>query len=143
MEKLEKLLQYLAQLQLTADKAITVVDGTHASDRLKSASGRQIVVSYPDLKQVGTCSDVYTDELSAAVFIIEKAMGASRTEEQELEQYVDILKTAEKLVTKLRCDTTGGTHCPLLLGMSIRNINVVPVYNIYGGWGGWLVEVDM
>lgn len=143
MEKLKKIMQYLTQLRLTNDKVITVVDDVHASDRLKSASGRQVVVSYPDLTQQGESSDRYMDEISVAVFIIEKAMGASRTEDEELIQYINILETAEQLTSKLRGDTTGATNCPLLIGMQIRTIHIAPVYKIYGGWVGWIVEIEM
>ena len=53
MQKLINLLRYLVNMRVTENEVIPVVDDTHGTERLKSADGRQVVVSYPSLRQTG------------------------------------------------------------------------------------------
>ena len=88
MQKLINLLRYLTGLRVTENEVIPVVDDTHGTERLKSADGRQVVVSYPSLRQTGETSNSYQDQLPAAIFVLEKAMAGhcffedERSEEQ-------------------------------------------------------------
>ncbi len=33
--------------------------------------------------------------------------------------------------------------CPLLAGMNITEVSVVPIYSAFGGWSGWSVEITL
>lgn len=77
-------------MRVTENEVIPVVDDTHGTERLKSADGRQVVVSYPSLRQTGETSNSYQDQLPAAIFVLEKAMAGQRTDKDELEQYLSM-----------------------------------------------------
>ena len=69
MQKLINLLRYLTGLRVTENEVIPVVDDTHGTERLKSADGRQVVVSYPSLRQTGETSNSYQDQLLSLIHI--------------------------------------------------------------------------
>ena len=134
MQKLINLLRYLTGLRVTENEVIPVVDDTHGTERLKSADGRQVVVSYPSLRQTG--------ETSNSIFVLEKAMAGQRTDKDELEQYLSMLATVDMILKTLRADTLGQNACPRLAGMTIKVANTVPVYKVFGSWVGWMIEIE-
>ena len=128
MQKLINLLRYLVNMRVTENEVIPVVDDTHGTERLKSADGRQVVVSYPSLRQTGETSNSYQDQLPAAIFV--------------LEQYLSMLATVDMILKTLRADTLGYNACPRLAGMTIKVANTVPVYKVFGSWVGWMIEIE-
>ena len=134
MQKLINLLRYLVNMRVTENEVIPVVDDTHGTERLKSADGRQVVISYPSLRQTGETSNSYQDQLPAAIFVLEKAMAGQRTDKDELEQYLSMLATVDMILKTLRADTLGQNACPRLAGMTIKVANTVPVYKVFGSW---------
>lgn len=142
MQKLINLLRYLVGLHVTYNEVIPVVDDTHGTERLKSAAGRQVVVSYPSIRQTGESSNSYQDQLSVAIFILEKAMAGQRTDKDELEQYLSMLDTVDEILRTLRAATLGQNNCPRLAGMTIKVTNTVPVHKVFGSWVGWMIEIE-
>ena len=128
MQKLINLLRYLVNMRVTENEVIPVVDDTHGTERLKSADGRQVVVSYPSLRQTGETSNSYQDQLPAAIFVLEKAMAGQRTDKDELEQYLSMLATVDMILitTTAKEKPTSTTKNVSVAGAAIRYAPTTP-----------------
>lgn len=135
---LDNLIVYLMQLRVDGQPVIPAVDDAHAVEKLKSLTGRQVVMAYPGIRVSGDYLAKVTSYIT--IHVLEKCLGPGRTEEKELEQYRGIAVTVCDIVRTMQSDSIS---CTLLSGFQFQNININPTYNIYGGWGGWMIEIEI
>jgi len=141
MQKLNKLIGYLSEINITEHDVIVVVNDTHATERLRHLSGRQIIVSYPQMEAEGDSSDHSRSSYSAAIFVLEPISGVLCTPQSEQLQYRGMLKSVDDIIASIRLATTDFENSKGLNGMQLQSSSVVPVYKPFGEWCGWLIEL--
>ena len=118
---------------------IRVVDQGDATSRLSNATGEQVVIALPECTQRGG-TDSYVDNIALAFFVLAKITGPARTQELADATFARLLDIANAIVERF-CDDMSAGHCPLLNGLSLGSLNVMPEYSLFGGWSGWSVEI--
>ncbi len=144
MQKLEKLIKFLStDIKVDDRDVIVVIDDNHATERLQGKAGMQVVVSYPQLEMEGDSSDHSRSTYTPTIFVLEPSLNASSTPQREQEQYLAILKRVNNIITTLRAATTDFENSKGLNGMQLLSLSLVPVYKLFGGWCGWMVELEL
>lgn len=118
---------------------IRVVDSKQATSRLASCSGTQLLIARPELKQTGD-SDTYSEIISTVIFVLEKELGQSRTDEKEDEQFDKLMKVTSDVLTEIERET-GSCEQQLLSSFTLVSAEIVPEYSIFGGWCGYSIEI--
>ena len=144
MQKLEKLIKFLStDIKVDDRDVIVVIDDNHATERLQGKAGMQVVVSYPQLEMEGDSSDHFRSTYTPTIFVLEPSLNAASTPQREQEQYLAILKRVNNIITTLRAATTDFENSKGLNGMQLLSLSLVPVYKLFGGWCGWMVELEL
>ena len=149
LSKLRKLTEYLSAFRLEDWPGIVpvrVVDNENATSQLSKAYGDQLLVALPEARDAGNTTDSFRESVSAAFFALAKINGPARTVKLADETYLRLLEVSQAILDRLEEDLTGGETgmpCPLLAGLSLTDVNVVPEYSIFGGWSGWSVEITL
>ena len=142
LSKLAKLNEYLNEFHLGSQPCldpILVVTGEQATARLHTKSGLQIIIAMPEAKITGN-SDVYSESLATAVFVLKPTLGAAATHFSEANLFKDLLDVISELLTKIELDTTRDSA---IMGFSLDSCEVTAENSIFGGWQGWSCEVVM
>lgn len=150
LSKLKKLTEYLAGFRVPDYPDITpvqVVDQENATSQLGSdAAGDQVLIAVPEAREYGPDTDSFSETLSTAFFVLANINGPTRTPELADETYLRLLEVSQAILDKLDEDLTGGEvglPCPLLAGLSLTDVNIVPEYSVFGGWSGWSIEITL
>lgn len=142
LERLIKLTQYLTGFRLPGTEIvpIRVVNHDHATSRLNTQHGTQILIARPEVKHSGN-SDTYTEFFTTALFVLEKDLGTARTDAREDEQYDRLLELTSNLLTKIENDA-GDFDNPHLKSLTLTSVEIVPETSIFGGWSGYSIELE-
>ncbi len=150
LSKLRKLTEYLAGFRVPGYQdivPISVVDQENATGRLNSdVSGDQLLVALPEARDSGQNSDSFSETLSTAFFVLARIVGPEWTQTLADETYLRLLEVSQEILDKLDADLTGGDTgmpCPLLAGLALADVNIVPEYSVFGGWSGWSIEITL
>lgn len=88
LERISMLMGYLRDFTVEGLPApILGVNNEQTTNALVSKTGPQLVAAYPELSHTGN-SDCYTETLQSVFFVLDKSLGATRTEVSEFEQYM-------------------------------------------------------
>lgn len=143
LSRLRQLTEYLRALKLpescNAGTAL-VVDQDNATAALSRASGDMLLIALPEISETGQDSDSFRSTLSAAFFALARVNGPARTQESADGAYDRLLDLVQLLLSRMEGDLSG-SGCPLLAGLSLTDVQVVPQYSLFGGWSGWSVEM--
>ena len=142
LQKLTNLINYFSAFRAPGlDVApIRVVDQAHATNRLSRKSGVQILIARPELQQDGN-SDSYTLTYSTCIFVLEKSLGVTNTDEREDDQFLKLTDIASEILTVIENDTTS-CRVPEMCGLSLESVNIIPEASIFGGWNGYSIELS-
>lgn len=149
LSKLRKLTEYLSSFRIPDRPAITpvrVVDGENATSQLGRVSGDQVLVALPQAQDYGQDTDTFSESVSTAFFVLAKINGSARTPASADEAYLRLLEISQEILDKLEDDLSGGESgapCPLLAGLALTDVNIVPEYSVFGGWSGWSIEITL
>lgn len=150
LSKLIRLTNYLAGFRLPDYPDIVpvrVVDQENATSQLGSdAAGDQLLIAVPEDREYGQNTDSFSDTLSTAFFVLAKINGPAWTQALADETYSRLLEVSQAILEKLDEDLTGGDigrPCPLLAGLTLTDVNIVPEYSVFGGWSGWSIEITL
>lgn len=149
LSKLRKVTEYLSTFRIPGWPDITpvrVVDGENASGQLAKAAGDQVLAAVPEARDYGRDTDGFSESVSTAFFVLAKINGPARTVKLADETYLRLLEVSQAILDKLEEDLSGGQTgmpCPLLAGLSLTDVNVVPEYSVFGGWSGWSIEITL
>lgn len=141
LERLIKLTEYLTNFRLQGlpVEPIRVINHDNATSKLTNKSGVQILMALPEARHAGN-SDTYTERFSTVIFVLEKELGAARTEEKEHEQLCKLLDTSSDILTKIEQDA-GDFNNPFLRDLTLDTVEIAPETSIFGGWSGYSVEL--
>ena len=142
LERISMLMGYLRDFAVEGLPApILGVNNEQTTNALVSKTGPQLVAAYPEVNHTGN-SDCYVETLQSVFFVLDKSLGAARTDESEFEQYMGLMELAEAVLTKIERDTSEG-FCSSLDGLTLMTAKIVPEGSIFGGWCGYSIEVTM
>ncbi len=148
--KLRKLTEYLSAFRVPDYPDIVpvrVVDQENATGQLGSdACGTQVLIAVPEARDYGRDTDSFSETLSTAFFVLAKIIGPAWTSDLADATYLRLLVISQLILDKLEEDLTGGEvgmPCPLLAGLSLTDVNIVPEYSVFGGWSGWSIEITL
>lgn len=142
LERISMLMGYLRDFAVEGLPApILGVNNEQTTNALVSKTGPQLVAAYPELSHTGN-SDCYTETLQSVFFVLDKSLGATRTEVSEFEQYMGLMELADAVLTKIERDTSADP-CSPLGGLTLMTAKVAPEGSIFGGWCGYSIEVTM
>jgi hypothetical protein len=139
LQKLQKLSQYLEHFTIEGATCGYVVTQADATSRLNSATGDNILLARPDLRQSGN-NDFIRQDLSTAIFVLAKDLGAGRTDDLVNEEYNRLAELTDKVLEKIVEDCTNH-RCGMMAGMNLISVDIVPEYSIFGGWNGYSIEL--
>lgn len=150
LSKLKRLNEYLVGFRIPGYPNIVpvrVVDQENATGQLASdASGDQVLIAIPEAQDYGRNTDSFSETLSTAFFVLANINGPARTQELADETYLRLLDVSQAILDKLDADLTGGEigdPCPYLAGLTLTDLNIMPVYSVFGGWSGWSIEITL
>ena len=148
--KLKRLTDYLSGFCLPDYPDIVpvrVVDQENATSQLGSdAAGDQLLIAVPEAREYGQNTDSFSETLSTAFFVLANINGPAWTQALADETYNRLLEVSQAILAKLNEDLTGGDigrPCPLLAGLTLTDVNIVPEYSVFGGWSGWSIEITL
>lgn len=141
LKNLDRLSTYLKGFRLAGASCgyMYVTAQADATTRLDKASGDQVVIARPEVRQGGFGQDNYREDFDTAVFVLAKDLGAARTDEAEETQYSRLMGLADAVLAKIDADCTGG--CGLMSGFEISDVQVVPETFLFGGWCGFSMSI--
>lgn len=142
LERLIKLTNYLTEFRLPGTEIvpIRVVNHDHATSRLSTQRGTQVLIARPEVKHSGN-SDTYTEFFTTALFVLEKDLGTTRTDSREDDQYNRLLELTSDILTKIENDA-GNFNNPYLKSLTLTSVEIVPETSVFGGWSGYSIEVE-
>lgn len=149
LAKLRKVTEYLSTFRIPGWPDITpvrVVDGENASSQLAKAAGDQVLAAVPEARDYGRDTDGFSESVSTAFFVLAKINGPARTVKLADETYLRLLEVSQAILDKLEEDLSvgqTGMPCPLLAGLSLTDVNIIPEYSVFGGWSGWSLEITL
>lgn len=149
LQKLRRVNEYLRTFRLedyTSIVPVRVVDQENATSQLSKSGGDQLLVALPEARDWGQDSDTFSESVSTAFFVLAKINGPARTPALADSTYGRLLEISQAILDKLDEDLTGGdtgAPCPLLAGLSLTDVNIVPEYSVFGGWSGWSIEIAL
>lgn len=147
LQKLKTLTRYLETFRMEDWPGIipkSVVDNENATGQLSKAAGDQVLIALPELQQSGESTDSFSSSLSTAFFVLAKINGPARTPELASETYSRLASICESILERLEQDMDGdgiAAPCPLLSGLSLFYVSIIPVYSVFGGWSGYSIEM--
>lgn len=144
MKRLSRLISlnsYLRSMKLPdGTDVVHVVDQENATAALAKAAGDHLLVAVPEISEHGRDSDSFSSTLSAAFFVLARVNGTGRTQISADAAYDRLLVLAQELLSTIEGDLTSG-GCTLVAGLVLTDVQVTPIYSIFGGWSGWAVEM--
>ena len=149
LSKLRKLVSYLQAFSLDDYRDITpimVVNRENATSQLDKVPGDQVLIALPEAREYGTDSDSFKETLSTAFFVLAKINNMAWTPELADETYRRLLEISRAILDKLTSDLTGGEigmPCPLLAGLTLTDVSIMPEYSLFSGWSGWSIEITL
>lgn len=141
VQNLKRVNNYLRQFQIDGKHPLIVTSQGDAVTKLVFASGDQMLVARPEMSADGD-SDTIIGHITLAFFLIAKLNGPASTVQKEEETFDRLEDLADKVLDRLVSDITDG-NCPLLRGLDLRSIDIVPESSLFGGWSGYSIEISL
>lgn len=147
LQRLARVNNYLSIFRVTGCPdiiPIITVNQENATSQLAKVAGDQLLIAMPEGRSSGSDSDRFDESVSLAIFALTKVNGPARTQEAAQEAYSRLLGLLQGCLDKLVEDLSGGetgSPCPLLAGMDLSTVDVIPEYSVFGGWSGWYMEI--
>lgn len=141
MHKLRRVNNYVRDFQVDGIRPIVVTRQGDATTKIARLTGDQLLVARPELSGDGTV-DCLKPRVTLAFFAIAKIEGPSLTEQLENDTYDRLEVLIDKVLTRFADDITM-SGCPLLNGMDLVSVDVVPESGIFGGWSGYSIEISL
>lgn len=145
--KLAKVTDYLMTFRVPGYphiNPILTVNQENAASQLLRTSGEQLLIAMPEGRLYGKDSDSFDESVSFAVFSLSKVNGPARTPETAETAYTNLLHILDECLNKIIEDLLGtatDSPCPLLAGLDITTVDVIPEYSIFAGWSGYYMEI--
>ncbi len=110
--------------------------------KLKDKPGIQLVAVYPIYSFSGE-EDSYKDNHQLLFYMVTRQVeGASN--EKEISQYEESQEAIIKLKEYLFGERIAGNNfCKMFPELNINSVNIIPEYNIFGGYLGWSLALDV
>lgn len=141
VQNLRRVNKYLREFQIDGIRPLIVTSQGDAVTKLAFASGYQMLTARPEMAADGD-SDVISGHITLAFFLLAKLNGPASTVEKEEETFDRLEDLAEKILDRLVSDITEG-NCPLLCGLDLRSVDIVPESSLFGGWSGYSIEISL
>ncbi|MBQ8422567.1 MAG: hypothetical protein IJX11_09960 [Bacteroidales bacterium] len=141
IQRLSKVNKYIRQFSVDGIRPVVVTRSGDAVTKLARLAGDQLLVARPELSVDGDV-DCMRPRVTLAFFAIAKIDGPSLTEEVENNTYDRLEVLIDKILAQFAEDITGA-ECPLLRGMDLVAVDVVPESGIFGGWSGYSIEISL
>ena len=123
---------------------ILTVNQENATSQLARVAGDQLLIAMPEGRSHGSDSDRFDGSVSLGIFALTKINGPARTPEAAQSAYSRLLGLLDACLERMSEDLVGGatgSPCPLLAGLEISTVDVVPEYSVFGGWSGYYMEI--
>ncbi len=144
LKKLKRINAYLQTFSLEdhPDVAFNFVTGQEdAAPRLVPLAGIQVLIARPEARISFRDPDSIKNDITNTVFfILEKDLGAGKTDRLEQEQYNRALDVADAILSKIREDSR---DCDSLTGFNFTDVEVRPEVKAFGGWNGYSVAISI
>lgn len=104
---------------------------------------QQVVISLPQAALAGSCNNIKGPH-TFIIFVLEKGKEQTRTQSDNL--YLRTAEMLEQLLTKIVDDISGNNssgQCPLLCGMELVAVEIIPEAGRFGGWNGWSATLTL
>ena len=147
LQKLAKVTEYLTHFQLTEHPDISpimTVNQENATSQLNRVSGEQLLIAMPEGRCSGQDSDAFDNSVSFAMFALSKVNTPARTPETAEIAYAKLLQILDLCLDKIVVDIQGDEKtdpCPMLAGLDLTTVDVIPEYSIFAGWSGYYMEI--
>ena len=147
LQKLARVTDYLTKFKVPGHPDIVpimTVNQENAASQLQRTSGEQLLVAMPEGRCTGQDSDSFDNSVSFAMFALSKVNGPARTPETAEVAYANLLGILDLCLDRIVEDLQGsGTNdpCPLLAGLELTTVDVIPEYSLFGGWSGYYMEI--
>ncbi len=147
LQKLAKVTDYLYRFRVPGDNDIVpvlTVNQENSTSQLARANGDQLLIALPEGRTNGRDSDSFDETVSFAFIALSKVNGPARTNDSAQIAYGRLLGLLDSCLEQLVRDLTGGETggaCPMLAGLDLTTVDVVPEYSIFGGWSGYYMEI--
>ncbi len=110
--------------------------------KLKDKAGIRMVAVYPNYSFEGG-QDSYKARHELLFFMVLKQNEGS-TDQIELDQYSDTQDAMIRLKEYLFNESTeSSTYCHLFPNLDIKTVNIIPEYNVFGGYLGWSMALEV
>lgn len=146
LEKLAKLIKYAENIgHGIAATPHLVAEESNATTALASPglNGPQVVVALPMAELSGN-TDGMTASHVIIIYALEKRGSSESTPAGQTKQYLRMLDLLGQLIDRFVEDITASSEedkCPLLCGLDVGEIKVMPESNTFGGWNGWSATI--
>lgn len=147
LQKLAKVTDYLMQFQVPGFPDINptmTVNQENAASQLLRTSGEQLLIAMPEGRFSGRDSDSFDNSVSFAIFSLSKVNNPARTPETAEIAYAKLLRILDLCLDKIVEDIRGSEKndpCPMLAGLDLTTVDVIPEYSIFAGWSGYYMEI--
>lgn len=144
LKKLKRLNAYLRGFSLEdrPDVAFNFVTGQEdAAPRLVPLAGIQVLVVRPEARiSLLDPDSPRSNVMDVAFFILEKDLGAGKTDQLEQEQYDRTLDVADAILSRIRDDSE---DCDAIAGFSFTDVEVRPEVKVFGSWNGYSLAMSI
>ena len=147
LQKLARVTEYLTQFQVPGYPdiiPIMTVNQENAASQLQRTYEEQLLIAMPEGRCSGQDSDSFDNSVSFAIFSLSKVNGPARTPETAEIAYAKLLRILDLCLDKIVVDIQGDEKtdpCPMLAGLDLTTVDVIPEFSIFGGWSGYYMEV--
>ena len=149
LENLRRIIEYCETMAtgLPVPTPHIVADENQGTTVLNNPTleGPQVVISLPLAKLTGN-SDAMAGPLTFLIYTLEKAQAMTATQYTVVGQYLAMVDLMKVILEKFAADIGGqsayGT-CPLLAGMELHEIELLPTAGMFGGWNGYSAAVTL
>lgn len=147
LQRLARVTDYVYRFRIHTCPDVTpiiTVNQENATSQLARSSGDQLLFALPEGRCMGTDSDRFDESVSLGIFALSKINGPARTNESAQVAYGRLLGILDACLDRITEDLTGGETggpCPMLAGLDLTTVDVVPQYSVFGGWSGYYAEI--
>ncbi len=110
--------------------------------KLKDKAGVFLVAVYPNYSFSGE-EDSYKDSHELLYYMVLRQIEGS-SNETEINQYEETQEAIIKLKEYLFGERNAGNNfCKMFPDLNINSVNIIPEYNIFGGYLGWSMALEV
>lgn len=109
--------------------------------KLKDKEGVRLVAVYPEYALAGEQDAAKTEHQLLFFTVVRESEGQS--DEKELKQYQNTQDAIIKLKEYLLGEESSDLTCKLFPNAEITSVEIEPEYNIFGGYLGWSLKIQL